>query len=189
MTWFSLPNSSMEVSIHAFPPDRWETQGSEKWVCSVIHLVNSYQLFSFSNMDKTLQIDLVKLRFKTQSIRFQNPHFLHYIILSPGNIELQHVFLTLMSYSDNSSVSYMSEWVSVCVCVRACVWERVSIGLGIVVSTFMVKKRYRPDTTRKQNTKSNMGNVPSIIKELLIWLLSTVLDSASPGELLVETTS
>ena len=137
MTWFSLPNSSMELSISAFPLDRWETQGSEKWVCSVIHLVNSYQLFSFSNMDKTLQIDLVKLRFKTQSIRFQNPHFLHYIILSPGNIELQHVFLTLMSYSDNSNVSYMSEWVSVCVCVcmhvcereRALAWEQMSLHL------------------------------------------------------------
>ena len=141
MTWFNLPNSAMEVSLTAFSLDRWETQGSEKWVHSVIHLVNSDQLCSFSNMDKTSQIDLVKLRFKTKSIWLQNPHFLRYIILSPGNIELQHVFLTLMSYPDNSSVSYMSEWVNVCVCIFACAhmhvcareramaWEQMSLHL------------------------------------------------------------
>ena len=114
-----------------------------KMSSSVIHLVNSNQLFSFSSMDKTLQIDLVKLRFKTKSIWLQNPHFLRYIILSPGNIELQHVFLTLTSYSDNSSVSYMSEWVNMCVCVCLCVcaharvcvreralaWEQMSLHL------------------------------------------------------------
>ena len=152
MTWFNLPNSSMEVSIIAFPLDRWETQGSEKWVCSVIHLVNSYQLFSFGNMDKTLQIDLVKLRFQTKSIWLQNPHLLHNIILFPGNIELQCVFLILMSYFDKSSVSYMSECVCVCVCTCAHMKERESTGLGTDVSTFTVKKRCRTDNTSKQNT-------------------------------------
>lgn len=50
--------------------------------------------------------------------------------------------------------------VHVCACAHARVCERESIGLGTDVSTFMVKKRVRTDTTRKQNTKSNMGNMP-----------------------------
>ena len=174
MTWFNLPNSSMEVSIIAFPLDRWETQGSEKWVCSVIHLVNSYQLFSFGNMDKTLQIDLVKLRFKTKSIWLQNPHLLHNIILSPGNIELQRVFLILMSYFDKSSVSYMSECACVCVCVCVCThthtWKRERALAWEQMSLHLRSKRGVELTIQVSKIQSNMGKVPSIIKEFLIWL-------------------